>query len=126
MSSGLEFPAGSMLWVFRAPGFDEHGDPILDDNAPPGAEIVDGYRRSHQIGPCAVSKTWAGRKVDDQERLTNRISVTCTDVNADVTSADRIELPDGRIVDVTSTPTAPTNPWTGWSPGLRFTLEEVT
>jgi len=114
-----------MLWVFRAEEFDIHGDPIVDPDLPPGGELVDGYRRSHQIGPCAMGKTWAGRNVEDGERLTNRIAVTSENIDDDVRGSDRIELPNGRIVDVSSDPFAPRNPFTGWSPGLRFTLEEV-
>ncbi|WP_192379251.1 hypothetical protein [Rhodococcus rhodochrous] len=125
MSEGLHFPAGSMLWVFRAVEFDQHGDPVLPDPLRPNVDIVDGYLRSHQIGPCAIGKSWAGRNVEDGERRTNRVSVTSTNTDDDVRGRDRIELPNGRIVNISGDPMVPRNPFTGWTPGLRFTLEEV-
>ncbi|QOH59891.1 hypothetical protein C6Y44_27765 (plasmid) [Rhodococcus rhodochrous] len=114
-----------MLWVFRAVEFDQHGDPVLPDPLRPNVDIVDGYLRSHQIGPCAIGKSWAGRNVEDGERRTNRVSVTSTNTDDDVRGRDRIELPNGRIVNISGDPMVPRNPFTGWTPGLRFTLEEV-
>lgn len=111
--SDLDFPAGSMLVVVREAGFDRHGDPV-------------GQPTEHEIGPCSIQKTWAGRKTDNtQERLTNRISVTSQNPDDDVIATDKVRLPSGLVVDVSSVPLRPTNPWTGWTPVLRFTLEEV-
>ncbi|SLG40353.1 Uncharacterised protein [Mycobacteroides abscessus subsp. abscessus] len=111
----LEFPAGSMLTVLRASaGRDKFGDPIGD-----------GYQPSHDIGPCKIVRTQASRETDKQDRIVDRISVRCAQVDADVRQSDRVRLPNGRVCAVASRPHTPTNGFTGWRPSLRFTLEEV-
>lgn len=117
MTAGpLEFPAGSMLTVLRAGALDPFGDPVGS-----------GFEPVHDVGPCSIVREKTGRKTDtQQDREVRQVKVRCQQVDADVRKADRIRLPNGRVVRIVSAPYRPTNSFTGWQPSLRFTLEEVS
>ncbi|MBQ7804824.1 MULTISPECIES: hypothetical protein [Rhodococcus] len=107
----MEFPAGSMLTVLRAPEVDVHGD--------------GDYEEIGSIGPCDSPRLPGGHQGNRQDRDTNTIPVSAP-VGSDVRKSDRIKLPDGTIASITSDVEPQTNPFTGWTPFIRFTLTEVT
>ena len=114
----MNFPAGSMLTVLRAiSGLDEHGDPIGDGE----------YTEVGEIGPCDCPRNSGGHRDEGQDRDVNTIPVSAP-VRSDQPrplKTDRIRLPDGTVAAISSDVVAPTNPFTGWIPFIRFTLTEV-
>ncbi|WP_327139327.1 hypothetical protein [Nocardia sp. NBC_01327] len=111
-SLALEFPAGSMLAVVRAPTYDPFGD---------GERVLD-----HEIGPCDIPYM-ASRPVrgaaDSRAHAYVDIRAPAT---SDVLKSDWLQLPNGLWVKVTSIPNTPRNPFTGWSPFTHFQVERVS
>jgi hypothetical protein len=113
----MDFPDGSTLVVLRAGAIDVHGD---------GEHFLE-----HDIGPCDVPQVASSAADGDKGggRVVTQIQVRVSlvlDPNPDVVKGDRVRLPDGTVARVTSKPTTPRNPFTGWAPFLYFTLSSVT
>ncbi|MBF6358198.1 hypothetical protein IU449_27250 [Nocardia higoensis] len=104
------FPGGTMLTVIRDPETDWQGDPMA------------GASPEHQIGPCDLK--W---RTDSEDNSKGEVLMLSAQVTAphgsDVQQGDRIRL-DGRVFVIDGQVRETPNPFTGWSTGVRFTIEK--
>lgn len=112
--SEMTFPFGAMLTVLRdtaAPGVLDK----MDSRKPQTA--------SHPIGPCSLAESNGNFERDGENagKWIGSITVNAP-VGSDITELDRVQLPNGTIGVVSVPPVTPTNPFTGWSPFVQFTL----
>lgn len=109
----MDFAAGSMLTVERGGEIDPHGDSE--------------YFFTHEIGPCDVPQTSSTTPSSDEagRRVVSAIQVRGP-VDSDIRKSDRVRLPNGVLCTVSSEPSIPKNPFTGWSPFIYFNLTAVT
>lgn len=106
----MTFDCGETLTVLRGRELDEFGDPT-------------GKERTHTIGKCAIRRQ-ESRISRDGESLSDRATITVTaPPGSDIKETDRVRLPDGTTAVVTTAPIRPRNPFTGWQPFVKFTLE---
>lgn len=101
------FPGGMVLTVKREGARNRHG------TRAPGT--------SHTIGPCDVK--WLGNTEFNTEGEQISVSAQITaPVGSDVVATDTIAHPDGRVFRIDGDIETPTNPFTGWATGVRFTI----
>jgi hypothetical protein len=114
VASDLSFPAGSMLAIIRAPSYDPFGD---------GARAI-----HHWIGPCDMPYlTGRGWQLHAERESRAHVVIDIrAPADSDVRKSDWVQLPSGVVVAVVSEPNRPRNPFTGWSPFIHFTVEEVS
>lgn len=108
----MEFDNGVMLTVIRSgSGTDKFGDPI------PGQDT------EHEIGPCAVHQTESEfHRTGSGPRDRTRWSITAPNTT-DIRESDQVRLPDGTVGVLTAAPVWPKNPFTGWQPFCKFTVQ---
>ncbi|MGW4769867.1 hypothetical protein ACWEO2_17705 [Nocardia sp. NPDC004278] len=110
-----DYPHGVMLEIYREGQSDAYGDlrdadgQLLDRYAPP----------SHSIGPCAISWSTSEEYIDG-ETIQTAAQVTAP-TGSDVLPADRVKV-DGQPFRIVGDVLRPRNPFTGWSPGVRFRI----
>lgn len=109
----LSFREGSFLTVNRTAGVetrDKRGN-------------LKATEESHPIGPCSTltqKGTFAADK-DGHSKWVGTVDVQAP-TNSDITERDTITLPNGQKAIVIKPPHRPTNPFTGWSPFVTFTI----
>ncbi|MEV6321377.1 hypothetical protein AB0M45_09295 [Nocardia sp. NPDC051787] len=106
---------GVMLEVYREGEPDAYGD-LRDEHG----HLLDRYAHpSHTIGPCAISWTSSEEYIDG-ETITIAAQVTAP-VDSDVVPTDRVNVA-GQPFRIVGAILTPRNPFTGWSPGVRFRI----
>ena len=100
------FPGGIVLTVKRSGERKRHG--VRDTGS------------QHTIGPCDVKWLANTEYNTEGEQISVSAQITAP-VGSDVLPSDEIEHPDGRIFRIDGDIETPTNPFTGWATGVRFT-----
>lgn len=113
----FDFPAGVMLDVLR----ESAGTPGRFGSLESAGPSV-----SHQIGPCVFLPSNSDSDNEHAEGTPiMRSGVIQMPVGQDIKADDFVRTPDGLVARVTGKPHTPTNPWTGWQPFTRITVEQT-
>lgn len=105
------YDRGVTVTVERPSGFNKHGEPLT-----PTTFTVAGC----VVYPIATEERYGGR--DTIMDLVRLLAPT----SAGIRTTDKVILPNGKRYDVSGEPGDYQSPFSGWNPGSRFTLQEVT
>ena len=107
----LDFPHGATLTVHRA----EETYSRLGDKAE--------TTTTRAIGPCSIVDSHAtlNREENGEGAWVGTVDVAAPP-GVDIRHNDRVVLPNGDVAVVIKPPERPVNPFTGWTPFIRFTL----
>lgn len=88
---------------------------------------------THTVGPCGIDypiakgiRTSSGSELTDDRETVTRIAILYCPPDSNITSTDRVVLPDGTFWNVIGMGADYTSPLTGWNPGVAVRMTAVT
>lgn len=115
------FSAGETVTVTRPPSRDRVGDRSGNATTHTIDECAINQVETSEFGNTAASET----RGDRRNTVMTRVELLCP-TGADIRAGDIVHLPDGAKYVVDGNPWTPSNPFTGWAPGVIVKLTGVS